>query len=337
MELVERDFASQRLLESLETARQGTGRTALVYGEAGIGKTSLVRCLAFAHADGRVLSGGCEALFSPRPLGPFYDIADAFTTKTKNLLGREGRRAELFASLLTDLQELDGTTLLVLEDLHWADAATLDLVKYLARRIQHLRALMVLTYRDDELDARHPLRLLCGDLPTDAAVRVPLLPLSEAAVVAMAQQSGHSPEGLFTATGGNPFFVTEALSVEGLPASVRDAVLARAGRQSPAVRDLLDLAAIVPARIDVSLVDALLAPRDEDIAAALASGLLLPKAVPMRIGTNWHASRWNKRCRRRWPQRCIRDCYTISNPSVIASTRRDWCITPPAPVIAPPS
>ncbi|MET3654572.1 ATP-binding protein [Dyella japonica] len=274
MELVERDYALQRLRDARALAQQGTGRTALVYGEAGIGKTSLVRCLAFEHSEGRVLVGGCEALFSPRPLGPFYDIADAFTTRTRNLLGREGRRAELFASLLTDLQELDGTTLLVLEDLHWADAATLDLVKYLARRIERVRALLVLTYRDDELDARHPLRLLCGDLPSDVAVRVPLLPLTETAVANMARQTGRSSEGLFAATGGNPFFVTEALSGEGLPASVRDAVLARAGRQTPAVRELLDLAAVVPARIDVSLVQALLSPRDEDVAAALASGLL---------------------------------------------------------------
>jgi len=274
LELVERDYALQRLRDARALAQQGTGRTALVYGEAGIGKTSLVRCLAFEHSEGRVLVGGCEALFSPRPLGPFYDIADAFTTRTRNLLGREGRRAELFASLLTDLQELDGTTLLVLEDLHWADAATLDLVKYLARRIERVRALLVLTYRDDELDARHPLRLLCGDLPSDVAVRVPLLPLTETAVANMARQTGRSSEGLFAATGGNPFFVTEALSGEGLPASVRDAVLARAGRQTPAVRELLDLAAIVPARIDVSLVQALLSPRDEDVAAALASGLL---------------------------------------------------------------
>lgn len=275
MELVERDYALQRLRDALELARQGSGRTALVYGEAGIGKTSLARCLASAHTDGRVLIGGCEALFSPRPLGPFYDIADAFTSKTRNLLGREGRRAELFASVLADLQELEGTSLLVLEDLHWADAATLDLVKYLARRIDRVRALLVLTYRDDELDARHPLRLLCGDLPTEIAVRVPLLPLSEAAVVGMAQRNGHSSEGLFAATAGNPFFVTEALSADGLPASVRDAVLARAGRQSPAVRELLDLAAIVPARIEVPLVDALLAPSGDVVSAALASGLLV--------------------------------------------------------------
>lgn len=278
MELVERDYALQRLRDARDLAQQGTGRTALVYGEAGIGKTSLVRCLAAGHDGGRVLIGGCEALFSPRPLGPFYDIADAFTSRTRSLLGREGRRAELFAALLTDLQELDGTTLLVLEDLHWADAATLDLVKYLARRIERVRALLVLTYRDDELDAKHPLRLLCGDLPSDAAVRVPLLPLSETAVADLAQRTGRSSEGLFAATGGNPFFVTEALSAEGLPASVRDAVLARAGRQTPAVRELLDLAAIVPARIDVSLVHALLDPSDEVVAAALASGLLFAQS-----------------------------------------------------------
>jgi len=275
VELIERDYALQRLNDALALARQGAGRTALVYGEAGIGKTSLVQCLATAHEHDHLLRGWCEALFSPQPLGPLYDMADVFSARTLDLLGREGRRAELFASLLSDLKSFEGTTLIILEDLHWADAATLDLVKYLARRIQHTHAMLVLTYRDDELNERHPLRLLFGELPSDVAVRIPLLPLSEAAVNDLAQRCGRSCEGLYATTAGNPFFVTEALSAEGVPASVRDAVLARAARQPPSVRAILDLAAIVPARIDVSLVDALLAPSREDIASVLVSGLLL--------------------------------------------------------------
>jgi DNA-binding CsgD family transcriptional regulator/tetratricopeptide (TPR) repeat protein len=274
VELIERDYALQRLQDALALAAQGAGRTALVYGEAGIGKTSLVQCLAAAHRHGRLLRGWCEALFSPQPLGPLYDMADALSARTQDLLGSEGGRAGLFASLLADLRAFDGTTLLILEDLHWADAATLDLAKYLARRVQHINVLLVLTYRDDELDDRHPLRLLFGELQADVAVRIPLLPLSEAAVIDLARRGGHSSEGLYAVTGGNPFFVTEALCADGMPATVRDAVLARAARQPPPVRAILDLAAIVPARIDMALVDALLAPTHEDIAAVLSSGLL---------------------------------------------------------------
>ena len=274
MELIERGQALQLLQHALETAGQGSGRTALVCGEAGIGKTSLVTQLVSQQGAGRVLWGGCEALFSPRPLGPLYDMAGALGAKLQSMLGLEGRRVELFASFLDELQQARDTTVVVLEDLHWADAATLDLVKFLARRIQRVRALLVLSYRDDELGEGHPLQLVLGDLPADAVVRVPLLPLSEAGVDELARRSSRSADGIYAATGGNPFFVTEALRAEGLPATVRDAVLARAARQSPAVRALLDLVAIVPARIEIGIVDEVLAPTPADVSAALASGLL---------------------------------------------------------------
>jgi len=306
VELIERDYALQRLHDALALAQQGAGRTALVYGEAGIGKTSLVQCLATGHRQGRLLRGWCEALFSPQPLGPLYDMAESFSARTQDLLGREGGRAGLFASLLADLKAFDGTTLVILEDLHWADAATLDLAKYLARRVQHMPVLLVLTYRDDELDDRHPLRLLFGELQSDVAVRIPLLPLTEVGVADLAQRNGHSAEGLYAATGGNPFFVTEAITAEGVPVSVRDAVLARAARQPPDVRAMLDLAAIVPARIDMALVDALLSPSRENITTVLSSGLLsadegtyayrhelarmaVEQALPVPVATSLHA------------------------------------------------
>ncbi|WP_266182886.1 ATP-binding protein [Dyella humicola] len=274
VELIERDYALQRLRDAVGRASQGEGLTVLVSGEAGIGKTSLVRRLVGECGEERILCGGCEALFSPRPLGPVYDMASAFDTHLQGMLGVDGLRSQLFATLFADLQQSPRTTLLILEDMHWADAATLDLVKYLARRIHQVRALLLLTYRDDELGERHPLRLVFGDLPADALIRVPLLPLSEAGVASMAQRSGCLAEGIFAATGGNPFFVTEILGADGVPATVRDAVLSRAARQPPGVRALLDLVAIVPTRIEISTVDAVLAPTVEEISAALASGLL---------------------------------------------------------------
>lgn len=275
MELIERGNALSLLQGALDVAGQGAGRTALVCGEAGIGKTSLLTELVAGHDAGRVLWGGCEALFSPRPLGPLYDMASAMGAKLQALLGLEGHRTELFSCFLSELQQASDPTIVVLEDLHWADAATLDLVKFLARRIQRVRALLVLTYRDDELGDRHPLQLVLGDLPADAVVRVPLMPLSEAGVAELARQSSLPAEGIYAATGGNPFFVTEALRAEGLPVSVRDAVLARAARQTPDVRALLDLVAIVPTRIEIDIVDAVLSPAPSDVAAALASGLLV--------------------------------------------------------------
>ena len=103
---------------------------------------------------------------------------------------------------------------------------------------------------------------------------MPLPPLTEGAVAELARRSQRSGDGLYAATRGNPFFVTEALRAEGLPATVRDAVLLRAVRQPPAVRALLELASIVPARIEVHIVDAILAAAQDDLAGGLASGLL---------------------------------------------------------------
>jgi DNA-binding CsgD family transcriptional regulator/tetratricopeptide (TPR) repeat protein len=276
VELIERDYPLQRLHDAVERAEQGQGHIVLISGEAGIGKTALTRRLVRDRTGegDRVLWGSCEALFSPRPLGPIYDMAAEFDADVQGMLGADGPRARLFTAILTDLQQSPRTTLVILEDLHWADTATLDLVKYLARRIQPLHAVLLLTYRDDEIGDRHPLRTVFGDLPADAAIRVPLQPLTEEGVAQMARQSGCTEDGIFTTTGGNPFFVTEILRSDGVPATVRDAVLARAARQPPEVRALLDLVAIVPARAEIAMVDAVLAPTADVISEALASGLL---------------------------------------------------------------
>lgn len=273
-ELLERQEALAKLNAAFAVAGRGAGGIALVSGEAGIGKTTLVRAFAAALGDARVLWGGCEALFSPRPLGPLYDIAPQLPAPIGRLLGQDGRRTELFAALLAELCSRRAPTVVVIEDAHWADAATLDFIKFLGRRVHQGSLLLVLTYRDDELSERHPLRLVLGDFPSANVTRVGLLPLSEAAVAALARQSAHSAAGVYAVTGGNPFFVTELLNADGLPATVRDAVLARAVRQAPDVRALLDLASLVPARIEYALVERLLASNDDTIAAALASGLL---------------------------------------------------------------
>jgi DNA-binding CsgD family transcriptional regulator len=273
LKLLERESALQSLGEALAEARAGRGRTVLVSGEAGIGKTSLVAEFVSSQSDARVLWGGCEALFSPRPLGPLYDIAPALDPALPNLISKGGHRSELFAAVLASLQSSD-VTLLVVEDIHWADAATLDLIKFLARRIPRSKAVLVLTFRDDELDAQHPLRLVLGDLPSAQVTRVALPPLSGKAVESLAHASDRASAGLYELTHGNPFFVTEMLRAGGLSATLRDAVLSRVLRQSDEVRRLLELVAIVPSRAERIVIDAILAPTPEAVAAALSSGLL---------------------------------------------------------------
>jgi DNA-binding CsgD family transcriptional regulator len=277
LKLLEREPASQSLDEAYAEAAAGRGRTVLVSGEAGIGKTALVSEFTAARSDARLLWGGCEALFSPRPLGPLYDIApelDSSSAFVGELLGRDERRPELFAAVLAALQSSGGVTILIIEDVHWADAATLDLLKFLARRILRARVLLVLTFRDDELAAQHPLRLVLGDLPSAHVTRIDLPRLSSVAVESLARASDRASFGLYELTHGNPFFVTEMLRAGGLSATLRDAVLSRVLRQSEEVRALLELVAIVPSRAKCTLIDAVLAPTDAVIASALSSGLL---------------------------------------------------------------
>ena len=239
----------------------------LVAGEAGIGKTALVR--TFCEGRPRVLWGACDALYTPRPLGPLVDIAEEAGGELAALVAEGATPGALAAALAAELRR---PAIVVLEDLHWADEATLDVVRLLARRIETLPALVIATYRDDELDRAHPLRLVLGALPSRIADRVTPAPLSPEAVAELAPDVDHAE--LHRRTGGNAFFVTEALAAGGadLPATVRDAVLARGARLDPAARALLDAVAIVPQRTELWLLEAL---TDTDaLDACLASGML---------------------------------------------------------------
>ena len=142
-------------------------------------------------------------------------------------------RQDLYRGL--DEFERGTASLVVFEDVHWADEATLDLLKFLGRRIHRTRVMLAMTYRDDEVGARHPLRFVIGDFPRANTHRAPLTPLSKPAVEQLAKQAGRAIGDLYSITGGNPLFVTEALAGtdSSVPVMVRDAVLARAARLSP--------------------------------------------------------------------------------------------------------
>ncbi|HEY1391270.1 MAG TPA: AAA family ATPase [Ktedonobacterales bacterium] len=259
--LLERERELTALDTLLGETAAGQGRIALVTGEAGIGKTALVEhFLAQAREQrrppSRVLWAACEALFTPRPLGPLYDIAQQTPTPLRALLEGDANRSTLFTAVLDEL--VQAPTILVVEDIHWADEATLDLLKYLARRIHRTAALLILTYRDDEVSRDHPLRLVLGDLPTRDVTRLRLLPLSEAAVTILARQAGRPTGQLFDVTGGNPFFLTEVLASDapGTPTSVSEAVLGRIARHTPTAQRLMDLVAVVPNQIEQWVISA---------------------------------------------------------------------------------
>jgi DNA-binding CsgD family transcriptional regulator len=279
MTLLEREHALQALTGALAEAVAGEGRVALVYGEAGIGKTSLVDHFTRTPAGGppvRTLWGACDSLHTPRPLGPVYDIAGRAGPALGALLESGAPPRAIFSAVLDELARRP-PVVAVLEDLHWADAGTLDLVKFLGRRLRQRPALLVLTYRDDELGPHHPLRIVLGDLATSAAVRrVPLAPLSAAAVKTLAAGRTLDADTLHRQTGGNPFFVTEALASReaGLPPTVREAVLARAARLSPPGRAALDAAALVGAQVEPWLLGALVDDAATGAEECVALGML---------------------------------------------------------------
>jgi DNA-binding CsgD family transcriptional regulator/tetratricopeptide (TPR) repeat protein len=274
VQLLERSDQLDRLDGFLAEAAFGNGRLVFIGGEAGVGKTALVSWFAErVRSKARVLIGGCDCLATPRPLGPVLDMG--LEVESGRLTG-----PELFGALLAELDALRVPTLAAFEDVHWADQATLDLLRFVGRRAGGVRALVIATYREDEVGPTHPLRILLGDLATQAAVRrMEIAPLSQGAVAVLARGSQIDPAHLFRKTRGNPFFVTEVLQsgLEGIPASVRDAVLARASRLSTAGRQVLDAAAICGLRVETWLLEGIVGEATEAVTECIASGLLLPE------------------------------------------------------------
>jgi DNA-binding CsgD family transcriptional regulator len=254
---------------------RGRGRLVLIAGEAGIGKTALVRAFCERRGPGRVLWGACDALFTPRPLGPFVDIADELGGEFGVVVADGAAAGALLAALTRSLRGRP-PDVVVLEDLHWADEATLDVLRLLARRIESLPALVLATYRDDEIDPRHPLRIVLGELPSGSAARLALAPLSAHGVAELAGSVGVDHAELHRRTAGNPFYVTEVLAAADseIPETVRDAVLARAARLDEQARTLLDAVAIAPMRAELWLLSALADGELDGLDGCLASGVL---------------------------------------------------------------
>ena len=221
----------------------------------------------------RVWTGSCERLFTARPLGPLADISSKVGGQLDDVIGRGAPVYEVFPVLLDELRVQP--TLLVIEDVHWADEATLDVVVLLARRMATTRSLAVVMCRD-QLAADHPMRLVLGSLSAVGVERLRLSPLSRDAVRQLAAPHSVDADELFGRTGGNPFYVTEVLATVGseLPPSVRDAVLARAAGLDAEARALLEAVSIVTGDVPLPLVAALGGPSAARLDACLSSGML---------------------------------------------------------------
>jgi predicted ATPase len=253
--LLERQTQLQQLEALLADAARGHGRVAALAGEAGAGKTTLVEAFIGRVGQGAaIFRSACEDLSVPDPLGPLYDLArDAQWALPQAIDHRQGQRLPLFSDALEVFEAKAGSSLLVIEDLHWADDATLDFVRFLGRRIVNTRILLLLTARTDRSEGQMRVRRALGEIPAGNVVRIEVPLLSEAAVLSLAASAGRDGDAIYRATAGNAFFVTELLCAENetaLPASVRDAVLARAERLSPGARSMLDAVSVFPRRAD---------------------------------------------------------------------------------------
>ncbi len=292
--LMERESAVAALNAALARARTADGCTVLVRGEAGIGKTSLVRAWSAQAQDkgAKVHWGGCEALFTPRPLGPVIDMATMLGAEVRAAVDAHKPAAELFAAIASWLQApharvgaqtmAHDVNVLVFEDVHWADHLTLDFLKYLGRRIHAWPALLVLSYRDDEVGPMHPLTQVVGELPAAHVVSIDLQALSRQALEALSGFSPADAHNLHAITGGNPFFATEVIAVAEaggrtavVPGTVKAAVLARAQRVSADARRVLEAACLSPGSMELSLLNKLAgSAATEGVDECVGAGLL---------------------------------------------------------------
>jgi DNA-binding CsgD family transcriptional regulator/tetratricopeptide (TPR) repeat protein len=255
VELLERESQLEQLREAIRRSRR-EGSIAVISGEPGAGKSALLRAATAQEPTTRVVRGLCDPLETPRPLGPVRDLiaelgADldvtAFTTP-----------AELGARFMQVIATQP--TVVVIEDAQWIDAASVDVLRFLARRIEAAPILLVLTYRPDEIGAGHSVRPLLGDIARhESAATVSVPSLTIAAIRALVSGTGLDAASVLARTGGNPFYVTEIVRhpEEGLPASVRDAVLASTSAVAEDDLEVLRLIATSPDAVDDRLLPVL--------------------------------------------------------------------------------
>lgn len=271
----------ERLRSAIRSIGDGDVRLALVGGEAGVGKTRLVREIAtWAGASGTaVLEGACLPLGEVLPYGPLAEIlgVDLF------LGDRAGDRLRLFRAVADELatRAAGSPLLVVLEDLHWADQSTCDLALFCARVLGHDRALILGTYRSDELPRTRALGALLTQIgPTPWLERIELAPLSRSETAdQLAGILGTEPapalvDRVYARSAGNPFFAEELIAVDPesirLPDTVRAAVLARLSGLGTGARAVARVVAVAGPRVRRGLLLAAsrLPPPEVDAAVA---------------------------------------------------------------------
>jgi len=278
MELVERAGFLTILQSHFNDVAKGEGHAVFVSGEAGIGKTSLVRAFCKELTDEcNIYQGTCDALFTPRPLAPLYDILLQMHEDVPAISGQIEDRAAFFTQFFHDLKNMRGITMLIIEDIHWADEATLDFIKFLARRITQLRCVFILTYRDNEIHSRHPLRNVLGQLQSGSFTRIQLPPFSSDAVDRLAQEKGYNGEDVYSISGGNPFYVNEILAgySAGIPDNIKDSILSVYNRLDEKTKHIWQVLSVMPTAFDLRSLEKLEPNFIEAIESCLETKILI--------------------------------------------------------------
>lgn len=273
--ILEREQQLADLAQLLGDLDSSGGRVVLVRGEAGVGKTALITALIAQQMDrAHILLGSCDDLLIPQPLGPLWDVARTEASVAGPLKESDRRGAQ--EAVLELLSRGLRPTVLVLDDTQWADEATLDAIRFLGRRIEGTNGLLILTYRDGEVDTDHALRRVIGELPPENVIRMSLDPLSAEAVASMIVDKALDLDEVLALTGGNPLFVQEVVAsgLEAVPLSVQDSVLARASKLSPEARLIVDLVSVTPGESERFLVDDILEPTPDQLTECERQGLL---------------------------------------------------------------
>ncbi len=284
--LLEREEPLRALALRYAEAAAGNGSLVLIAGEAGAGKTSLVR--AFVESLDRsalVLSGACDPLSTPRPLSPLQDFAADPESGLGDLRPGDTEPYELFAEVLDRLRNTIRPIVMVIEDVHWADEGTLDLIRFLGRRVADTNAVVTCTYRHDEVDRTHPFRTVLGQVGSLSTTHtVEVSPLSQRAVEQLTGDTGIDAYDLHERTGGNAFFVTESIAAGGrMPRTVQDAVLARLASLDPEVRAAVEAVSVAPRDLAIDRLARLTDSEARTVDAAASSGVLVADGPRLRF------------------------------------------------------
>jgi predicted ATPase len=262
--LVEREVLLAQISACVAAAGAGRGSLILVSGEAGAGKTALIR-----QALPAAIWGYCESLATPRPLGPFRDISAQLWPGPPVQIDSLAMADRLFRRLA---EPGAATAPLVIEDAHWIDTASADVVRFLGRRIANTAGVVVMTMRE-ELRHDGPLQPVLGDLTSfDGIMRIQVPPLSVDGVRELVAGTGLDVDDVLRLTNGNAFLVSQLVGAPRLSPSapVRDSVMARLGRLAEPTRQVVELLSVIPGRVSAELIGPDWAHLDD----AVDSGLL---------------------------------------------------------------